>query len=171
MKNGKKWLSLLLALLCAVVCAVPMWAAVDNHSGEDGQRYSVVVGLDRTELDLSGLPCEPYYEGTTLMVPLRLIAEALGYTVSWNAVSGAITVDDDYIQDVTLYDGSAAAAFSSHLKVIDMSRELELEQRVRVIKGYTFVPLAFFSEFFNDVSCANGVIAVAPSVCELDVGA
>lgn len=171
MKSGKKWLSLLLALLCAVVCAVPMWAAVDNHSGEDGQRYSVVVGLDRTELDLSGLPCEPYYEGTTLMVPLRLIAEALGYTVSWNAVSGAITVDDDYIQAVTLYDGSAAAAFSSHLKVIDMSRELELEQRVRVIKGYTFVPLAFFSEFFNDVSCANGVIAVAPSVCELDVGA
>lgn len=51
----------------------------------------------------------PYYEGGTLMVPLRTVAEALGYAVGWDAATGTITVDDEYIQYAAPHGGSAAA--------------------------------------------------------------
>ena len=119
-------------------------------------------------LDLSQLPRQPYREGDVRMVPLRLIAEALGYRVGWDAQTGAITVDDDYIQKATLYSGTAEVVFDSHLKAIDMSRTTVLPAAAVVFDGRTYVPLTFFTEFLNDVSEENGVILVAPSMCTLD---
>ena len=50
-----------------------------------------------TQLDLSALPKAPYEEDGILMVPLRLIGEALGYTVDWDPETGTITMDDGSI--------------------------------------------------------------------------
>ena len=119
------------------------------------------------ELDLSGLPKAPYEEKGVLMVPLRLIGEALGYRVDWDPESGAITVDDDYIQKATLFDGSAAVSFEGHLKVIDMTHPWENDAPTACYEGCTYVPLTFFETFFNDVSLQNGSISVSPSMAEL----
>lgn len=120
------------------------------------------------ELDLSGLPKAPYEEEGVLMVPLRLIGEALGYTVDWDPESGAITVDDDYIQKATLFDGTAAASFEGHLQVIDMTHSWENDAPTACYEGCTYVPLTFFETFFNDVSFQNGSISVSPSMAELN---
>ena len=120
------------------------------------------------ELDLSGLPKAPHEEEGVLMVPLRLIGEALGYTVDWDPESGAITVDDGYIQKATLFDGSAAVSFKGHLKVIDMTHPWENDAPTACHEGCTYVPLTFFETFFNDVSLQNGRISVSPSMAELN---
>lgn len=70
-----------------------------------GNNYAVSVGTDEKRLDLSALPCDPYYDGEYMMVPLRAVAEALGYKVSYNEATGEITVDDDCIQAATLKNG------------------------------------------------------------------
>lgn len=119
------------------------------------------------EVDLSGLPKAPYEEEGVLMVPLRLIGEALGYTVDWDPESGAITVDDDYIQKATLFDGTAAVSFEGHLRVIDMTHSWENDAPTACYEGCTYVPLTFFEAFFNDVSLQNGCISVSPSMAEL----
>ena len=160
----KRFLSVLLSVCCAFALALP---ALADEAPIDEKNYTIQIGLEKQELDLSGLPCQPYCEGGTLMVPLRLIAEALGYQVGWEADSGAVTVDDEYIQKATLYNGTAEAVFASHLKAIDMSRTIDNAAPTAIHNGCTYVPLAFFAEFLNDVSEENGVILIAPSMCEL----
>lgn len=120
------------------------------------------------ELDLSVLPKAPYEENGVLMVPLRLIGEALGYSVDWDPESGAITVDDNYIQKATLFNGSATVSFESRLKVIDMTHPWENDAPTACYDGCTYVPLTFFETFFNDVSLQNGRISVSPSTAELN---
>lgn len=104
----KRVVTCLLALLCAV--ALPMYAAAAQPEARTAVE-SIRIGWEEAPLELSGLPRAPYYEGESLMVPLRRIGEALGYRVSWDAATGAITMDDDYIQMATLHDGSAEAVF------------------------------------------------------------
>ena len=102
------------------------------------------------------------------MIPLRKTAEALGYRVEWDAETGNITVDDDYIQGAHLHSGTAKAVFTGHLKVIDMSREVENAVETVIYEGYTYVPADFFEEFFNDVVVDGMSVSVAPETVELD---
>ena len=160
----KKFISALLSVCCLFALALP---ALADEAPPDEKSYTIQIGLEKTEPDLSTLPRRPYYEDGVLMVPLRLIAEGLGYRVGWDAETGAITVDDDYIQKATLYNGTAEVVFESHLKAIDMSRTIVNAVPTVIHDGYTYVPLAFFTEFLNDVSEEDGTILVAPSMCEL----
>lgn len=129
---------------------------------------SYTLTVSGQELDLSGLPKAPYEEEGVLMVPLRLIGEALDYTVDWDPESGAITVDDDYIQKATLFDGTAAVSFEGHLQAIDMTHPWENDAPTACYEGCTYVPLTFFETFFNDVSLQDGNISVSPSMAELN---
>ena len=149
-----------------VAAAVALTSAAQIPSVKDG--FEVSVGLDANRLDLSALPCDPYYDGEHMMVPLRAVAEALGYKVGYNEATGEITVDDDYIQAATLKNGSASVTFKGHLQVIDMSRETELPVKVTIIGGYTYVPADFFVEFFNEVKIENGVVTIAPQMAYID---
>lgn len=161
MKRERRILALALALTLLLGLSVAALAA------EETKELTLQVGTEGTAVSLDGLPVQPYWEGETLMVPLRKIGEALGYRVDWDRSTGALTMDDGTVQRVALLDGSAKAVFTGELKVINMSREVELTAPVTVHNGYTFVPLALFEEFFNDVSQENGVISVSPRMSEL----
>lgn len=159
----KKFIAIICAVLAASMLSVPT-LALDEQTTEPA--YSIVVSGKTLELD--DLPLAPYREGETVMVPLRMIGEALGYIVDWDAESGAITIDDDYIQKATLFDGTSAVVFERRLKIIDMSREIENSVKTVVHDGYTYVPFEFFREFFNDAEIEGSVITIAPSMCQLD---
>lgn len=161
MKREKRLLALALALTLLLGLSAAALAA------EDTKEFTLEVGTEGTAVSLDDLPVQPYWEGDTLMIPLRKAGEALGYRVDWDAETGAITMDDEAVQRVTLTDGSTKAIFTGELKVISMSREVELSAPVAVHSGYTFVPLALFEEFFNDVSHADGVISVSPRMAGL----
>ena len=139
--------------------------AAETSQTDESEVYAIVV--NEQILNLDDLPIAPYREGDTIMVPLRKIGEALGYTVGWDAESGAITMEDNYIQKATLYHGTAAAVFDGKLKVIDMSRKIENTVQTMVHNGYTYVPLEFFQEFFNDTAVDGNTITIAPSMSEL----
>ncbi len=130
--------------------------------------YTIIAG--GKGLDLSDLPQAPYEVGNSVMVPLRRTAEALGYQVSWDAETGAITVEDAYVQKATLWDGTERVVFKGKLQIIDMSREIENGEKTAVYDGCTYVPAEFFKEFLNDVTAAGTTITVAPSLCEMDRG-
>lgn len=162
----KKILSIVLAATTVLALSSPTFA-VDNTQEET---YTIIVSGQT--IDLSDLPISPYKEGTTVMVPLRKIGEALGYKVNWDPETNAITMDDEYIQKATLFDGTATVIFEGRLKVINMSREIENEVSTAVHDGYTYVPLDFFKEFFNDTIIEDTFISIAPSKSELhtDIG-
>ncbi len=159
----KKTLSALIALALSLA-SLP--ALAEAEAVEETKSFSLLV--NGNELTLDDLPAEPYIEGETVMVPLRKIAEALGYNVTWDYDTQSVTVDDDSIQKATLKNRSREAVFEGHLKVINMSRTIENERETVVRDGYTYVPLAFFREFLNETIVENGVISVSPQMCELD---
>ena len=156
----KKFLSAVLAAITFVSISVPALAAE-----AEVQPYTIIVS--EQTVDLSDLPRAPYREGETVMVPLRKIGEALGYTVDWDAQTGAITIDDEYIQKATLYNGLEKAVFEGYLQIINMSREVENSAKTVVYDGYTYVPLEFFQEFLNDTAVEGSKITIAPSKCEI----
>lgn len=151
-----------------VAVAVALTSAAQVVDKPSGNNYAVSVGTDEKRLDLSALPCDPYYDGEYMMVPLRAVAEALGYKVSYNEATGEITVDDDYIQSATLKNGSATVTFKGHLQVINMSRDITLPVRTAIIGGHAYVPADFFTEFFNEVKVENGVVTIAPQMAYID---
>lgn len=160
----KKTLSALIALALSLASLPALAEAAE--AVEETKSFSLLV--NGNELTLDDLPAEPYIEGETVMVPLRKIAEALGYNVTWDYDTQSVTVDDDSIQKATLKNRSREAVFEGHLKVINMSRTIENERETVVRDGYTYVPLEFFREFLNETIIENGVISVSPQMCELD---
>lgn len=157
----KKITALILAL-------VTLFSLTVSSTATEKSEGKFIIKVNGVELDTSSLPLEPYYEGKSLMVPLRLIAEALGYKVIWNSETHEITVDDEYIQSASLFSGTAEVNFTGHLQVIKMTRTWENEEKTVIHDGYTYVPLDFFTLFFNDVSVNEGKIVVSPSMAELD---
>lgn len=157
----KKILSIILAAATILALNIPAFAT-DNTQEE---AYTIIVSGQT--IDLSDLPISPYKEGNTVMVPLRKIGEALGYKVDWDPETNAITMDDEYIQKATLFDGTTTVIFEGRLKVINMSREIENAVPTAVYDGYTYVPLDFFKEFFNDTIIEGISISIAPSKSEL----
>ena len=148
----KRFLTGIILTACVLSFAVPAFA----------ENYKIIVRGNITATD--DLPCEPYYEGESLMVPLRKISEALGYKVEWNSAEAKITVDDDYIQKASLRDGTAEVVFAGKLKAINMSRTVENPAKTVVHDGCTYVPLDFFKEFLNDTEVNGKIITVSPSV-------
>lgn len=147
-------------LVSIVSMATPVFLAPEKKLPEK-LAYAIVV--EDEFIDLTDLPCLPYYEGDTLMVPLRKIAEALGYQVGWDAKSGAITVEDRYVQKATLFNGRDMVVFEGKLQIINMSREVQNAVKTTIHDGYTYVPLAFFDEFFNDTAVEGTTITVQVS--------
>lgn len=71
-------------------------------------------------------------EKGTVMVPLRAIAEALDFEVSWNEKEQKVVLSDD----ITLKIGD-----STYTK---QDTALELESAPELVEGMTYVPLQFF---------------------------
>lgn len=99
----------------------------------DGTAYTLTV--NGTDIDLSDLPRAIYESDGHIMIPLRKTAEALRYRVEWDAETGNITVDDNYIQGAHLHSGTTKAVFTGHLNVIDMSRKVENSAETVIYDG------------------------------------
>ena len=156
--------ALILTYLGALPCAAAEEAAGAPANTAEAAYTLIVNGK---ALDTGALPRAPYDDNGVLMVPLRIIAEALGYKVGWDEATGAITVDDEYIQAATLYEGTAEVSFTGHLKVINMTYDWTNDAPAVIHDGYTYVPLSFFERFFNDAAVDGMLISVSPSVADL----
>ena len=161
--------SKILAWFDVVTMSIPSQASTDKVvilSGGDEEAVS-----DELTVEIAGnvieTPDKPYYDRDALMVPLRKISEALGYIVSWDAQTGAITIEDSYTQKATLFGGSNKIKFDGKLKIINMEREIEIAKAAAIHDGCTFVPLEFFDEFMNETKLDGTKITIAPSKSEI----
>lgn len=92
---------------------------------------------------------------TATEVPLRSVAEALGYTVIYYPEYKNISIEDS-IQRAILHEGSKIVIFQGKLKIINLSRQESLAIPVRIDdNGKAYVSAKFFEAFFNDVSENN----------------
>ncbi len=163
MKKFLAGLFLTVSVLFVTVTA-SAWAAEPAHRQEMGD-FEILVGTEREAL--SDLSAKPYYKNETLMVPLCPIAEALGYSVVWQAETGQVTVEDAYTQKATLQPGTKTVAFEGKLTVIDLSRQIEAVEAIVIDEGRTFVPLAFFEEFFNTTCLEGAAVTIEPEMAYL----
>lgn len=92
--------------------------------------------------------------------------EESSFTIVVGTETGAITVEDAYIQRAILLDGSETVVFEGKLQIIDMSREIKNAVKTTVHEGCAFVPLEFFEEFMNTTNIEGTTITIAPSMCE-----
>ena len=153
----------LLTLAVALVLALALTGCAPKDAG-----VAILTGLDKKELAQGDLPCRSYYKGETLMVPLCEVAQALGYSAEWDAATKTAVIDDGYIQKAMLTAGSKTVTFEGHLRIIDISREVELTAAPAVQEGTPYVPAEFFTEFLNEVEYGEGIVTIAPSVVGLD---
>ena len=161
----KKILPYILATVTLVSLSVPTFAAEIDTTATPSA-YTIIAG--EQTLDLSDLPQAPYEEENTIMVPLSKIAKALGYQVRWDPKTGAITVEDAYVQKATLLNGTEKVVFEGKLQIIDLSREIDNSVKTTIHNGCTYVPLEFFQEFLNDTTIEGTRITVAPMMCEIN---
>jgi hypothetical protein len=113
------------------------------------------------------LPRPLYKADGCVMVPLRKTAEALGYAVCWNYTLHGAQVDDS-VQSALVKDGSRTVAWTGELKIIDLTRETELESAAVVLDGHTYVPARFFEELFNTVEVTDSGVTISPNVYTID---
>ena len=130
--------------------------------------FTVGSEFDLTVNDQDLGKCDlPYYDGDTLMVPLRKISEALGYKVGWDAETGAITIEDANTQKATLFSRTKEINIEGKLKAINLNRKIENAKETIIKNGCTFVPVEFFKEFMNDVTVDGTKITVAAQKAEI----
>lgn len=154
-----------------VTMSIPAYANTDKVvlipeavvSEEVDGEFKILVG-DK-EVDIAGLPTAPYYDESTLMVPLRKIGEALGYNVGWDDASCVITIGNNTLE-AQLKENSATVSLKSAARA---ANEVGNAKATVVKDGHTYVPLDFFKVFSNDVAVEGNVISVSPiAVLELN---
>ena len=96
-----------------------------------------------------------------VMVPLRAVAEALGFTVTWNG-DGTVTVDSGEMHSVITIGEDRYQAVTSIEGAVGATDPLQLGAPPYVIQGTTYVPLKLFDVLLGSgaVTLDGGRIAV-----------
>ena len=81
-----------------------------------------------------------YLKNDRTMVPIRFIAETLGYEVTWNEATQTVTIDNGKTE-IVLVIGSTTMYINGSPKIMDVAPELTSDR--------TFVPVRFVAEGFG----------------------
>ena len=134
--------------------------AMNNEQIDMGKVYTALsqllvekVEVDGMSVDLKGIPVS-HYNGK-LMLPLRSIAEAMGFKVTWNKDTYSATLNNGQIQS-TVEVGFDSYYYSS-MNAIGMSAPFSAGVAPRFIDGMIYVPVDYFS-LFTDVELSNGIV-------------
>ena len=124
------------------------------------------LSANGSDIDISSVPVKPYIQNESVMIPIRAVSQKLGYDVGWNEKTGEITVED-FVQKTVLKNNSKYVEFKGKLEIIDLNRNVILDEKAEMNSGCTYVPLEFFEEFFNDIKREDRIVTITPSTSEL----
>ncbi len=108
-----------------------------------------------------------YQDGQVYMVPLRAVAEGLGYDVSWDGERSTATADMS-IASMSATVGSTTYTRKGKLKVIDLTMDFMYAAAARIVDGRIYVPAEFFRELCNETSLRHGIFDIAPQRAYLE---
>lgn len=143
-------LSLALAgTLCLPAMAAPL-ATDSANDAEAASGYTLQVNGTSTDIDVC------------VMVPLRALAEELGFTVTWNGSSVRVDTGDVHT-DVTI-GVDRYVITTSHEDMVGMSAPFSLGCAPYATNGVTYVPLSLFDALLGNQEDAitgdTGVISI-----------
>ena len=118
-------------------------------------------------LDTTGLPFPWIKERGVVLVPARLVAESLGYTVSWNEETQTVRIEDS-IQQIDLIPGERIGVFQGKLENISLTRREEMQEAPLLVGDYLYVPVTLFRRFFNDIKISNDRISITVQKVETE---
>lgn len=129
-------------LVCSVVAASAMMAAFAEEPMLTASAPAVIssVQVGDEALDLSGHT--PYIENGHVMVPLRAVAEKLGFQVTWDEAKQGITLDNHEV-NTTVYIGEDTYYMASSI-AIGMSAPTPLGAAPALRGDTTYVPVEMF---------------------------
>ncbi len=134
----RKWMSALLALALAGALSVPALAA----GPESGSAQALSSGDDGTHRYPISVNGESIAARACVMVPLRAVAEPLGYTVTWD--NGRVLVDDGTLHATVTIGVDRYVLTTSREDLVGMSAPFSLGAAPYVVDGVTYVPLGLF---------------------------
>ena len=131
---------------------------------EDAPEITLIV--NGRPLDASALPLPAEEKNGVWLVPLRLVAEALGYTVAWDGLLGDAVVEGP-IQTARFHPGEYIAQFTGKLHNIGLSGPEEMAAAPFLLDGSLYVPVTVFVRFFNEVEYGPASIEITEQKAEL----
>ncbi len=163
MMKKKAIACLAMALVCTMI--VPAFAAEPNGptliAGEPAETAGTVmedIGRYAVAVDGADLGAE-----ACIMVPLRAVAEALGFTVTWD--HGTVLVDNGTIHTIVTIGEDLYAITTSIEGADGMSAPFSLGIPPYVTKGVTYVPLSLFRALMPEaeITVENGRVSIQTS--------
>lgn len=99
-----------------------------------------------------------------VMVPLRTIAEKLGFTVTWNGDKGTILVDNGTMHSEITLGKDSYQVVTSQEELVGMSAPFSLGMAPYATDGTTYVPLQLFEALLGNqegaITMEDGVITL-----------
>lgn len=151
--------SLCAAILITSVFVGSALAMSDFDSPLNMAAAPYTVTLNGKALDLSGVPVSLYDDNGNVMIPLRKVAEAMGYTVSWIPEKYCARIENaEVFMDILIGKDSYGVGNNT----VDDPIVPESCGSAPVIKGngYTFVPAKMFSLLLCDVTVKDGIVSI-----------
>lgn len=142
-KNGRKLLILLLVFMM-MVTMLPISGQAARHATKD---IKIIVGDLLVMSDV-----HPYIKNDRTYVPIRFIAEELGYEVGWDQQTKTVHISSGN-QKIALTIGSDQAKVNGQTVALDAPPELKDDR--------TFVPLRFIAETMGEQVDYNASSRVA----------
>ena len=150
-----RWNQLAAGGLCAAMLVLPVSAAPAE------QACSLTVA--GSAVNRSQAPRSMYEkEDGTVMVPLWLTAQALGYTVTWQPEKGGARVENEQAAMDLAFGVDSYCRYSK--TAIGMTAPQHYGWGPEVIQGRTYVPAEMFALLFCDVQTEGGNVAITPGV-------
>lgn len=111
--------------------------------------YTVTV--NGKTLDMTGI--EAYRSGDHIMVPVRAVAESLGFKVSWDAEYKGVKLDNGVINTI-LYIGTDSY-YNASSQAIGMSAPTAIGAAPEIVNDTTYVPIEMFDIVYNNENAAT----------------
>lgn len=140
-----------LAAESPAVTAAPTAALISTAANTSGTTCGYPLSIDGKSTDIT----------VTMMVPLRAVAEQLGFTVTWNG-DGTITLDNGVMHSTVTVGRDLYQVTTSIPDMVGMSAPFSLGVPPYVVNGVTYAPLGLFDALLGSqagaVTLKDGVV-------------
>lgn len=169
----KNWIRMILSLVLAGSMTVPAYASGPHISHTDSAPGTLssataeeTAATYRYPIFINGQSVDA---AACIMVPLRAVAEPLGFTVTWD--DGGVVVDNGVIHTRVIIGVDQYCITTSNEDLVGMSAPFSLGAAPYVADGVTYVPLGLFRALLGNredaITLEGGQILIQTEAAEI----
>lgn len=158
---------LMAALFMAALAVSPVFAF--NEGPIMGPYVSVpgLTAIQQCKLTVAGKVMDPadgavLQKGDVVMIPLRKVAEQLGYTVNWDPTDQSVRVEMN-IAYIIIKPGEDWYERIGTIKKINLNRIFQYGTGPVNVNGTMYVPAQLFEALYNNVSISPQAVTITPA--------